>query len=212
MAPVAALILHVHQLAVAGHAVGDPGIVEGARTDLGAPPLASDGVGQQARAGLVADPGARNRRQLRRPDGGQSAIRQFDYIQVAGFGCAEAAGKEVVLFGRRLRQTVRRLLVAGGEKNLHVAGARCEWPREATGNYRAGKAGPGPVEVVLNARLAVGQNYRLGRSLAAAGKDLHPPRHTNVHFGGETVVQIADGDGKPARRVKQVADRLLNRG
>ena len=77
----AALLLHVHQLAVAGHAVCNPGIVQGARTHLGTPPLVGHGVGQQSHAALVADPGTENSCQLRRPNCGQGIIGQFHNVQ-----------------------------------------------------------------------------------------------------------------------------------
>ena len=45
-------VFEVHQLGVAGHAVGDPGIVERGRRDFGAPPLVRDGVGEEALAAV----------------------------------------------------------------------------------------------------------------------------------------------------------------
>ena len=53
----AGCVFEVHQLAVAGHAVGDPGVVEGGGRDLGAPPLVRDGVGEQTLV-LPRDAGA----------------------------------------------------------------------------------------------------------------------------------------------------------
>ncbi len=107
---VAAFFFDVHQLAVAGHAVGDPGVVEGAGADLGTPPLMGDGVGEEADAGLVADARAHDGGEFGSPDGGQGVVGEFDDVEVRGFRGAEAVGKEVVLFG-------------GGLGEL-----RCRWP------------------------------------------------------------------------------------
>ena len=102
----AAFFFEVHQLAVARHAVGDPGVVEGARADFGAPPLVGDGVGQQANAGFVADAGTHDAGQFRRPDGREGVVGHFDDVEMRGFGCAEAVGEEVVFFGGGLGELV----------------------------------------------------------------------------------------------------------
>ncbi len=47
-------VFEVHQLGVAGHAVGDPGVVQGGGRDLGAPPLVGEGVGESRRCSLRA--------------------------------------------------------------------------------------------------------------------------------------------------------------
>ena len=43
-----------------------------------------DGVGEQADAGFVADAGAHDGGELRRPDGGEGVVGEFDDIEVAG--------------------------------------------------------------------------------------------------------------------------------
>ena len=154
---VAAFVFEVHQLAVAGHAVGDPGVVEGSGADLGAPPLVGDGVGQQADAGFVADAGAHDGGELRRPGGGQGVVGHFDDVEVRGFRRAEAVGEEVVFLGGGLGELVAGCLVADGEVDLDVAGAGCERAQIAAGDDGAGEAGLVPVEVELVAGLAVGE-------------------------------------------------------
>ena len=133
----AAFVLHVHQFAVAGHAVGDPGIVQGAGADLGAPPLVGDGIGQQAHAGLVADARAHHAGQFRRPDRGQRVVGQFDHVEVRGFRRAEAVGEEVEFLGGGLGQLIAGGLVADGEIDLHVAGTRGERAKITAGDHGA---------------------------------------------------------------------------
>ena len=81
----------------------------------------------------------------------------------------------------------------------------------AAGDDGSGKAGLGPVEVVLVAGLAVGERDGLGFARAAAGEDAHALRHADVHLGGEAVGEVAGG-GKPARGIEQVGDGLLDGG
>ena len=45
------------RFAVAGHAVGDPCIVQSLRAGFRSPPLMGEGVGEEADAGFVADAG-----------------------------------------------------------------------------------------------------------------------------------------------------------
>ncbi len=75
---VAAFVFEIHQLAVAGHAVGDPGVVEGARADFGTPPLMGDGVGQQADAGFVGDARTHDAGEFGSPCGGEGVVGHFD--------------------------------------------------------------------------------------------------------------------------------------
>jgi hypothetical protein len=81
MALLAALVFHIHQLAVPRHAVGDPGVIEGLRADFRSPPLMGNGVGQQSYAALVAHARAENGGQIRRPYGRQRIVRQLDHIE-----------------------------------------------------------------------------------------------------------------------------------
>ncbi len=74
--------------------------------------------------------------------------------------CAEAVGEEVVLFGGGLRELVGGGLVADGEIDLDVAGARRDGADKAAGDDGAGEAGLVPVEVELVAGLAVGEGDR----------------------------------------------------
>ena len=60
-------VFEVHQLAVAGHAVGDPGVVEGCGRDFGAPPLVGEGVGEQALGVVIDDAVAGDAGHLRAP-------------------------------------------------------------------------------------------------------------------------------------------------
>ena len=86
-------IFEVHQLAVAGHAVGDPGVVERCGRDLGAPPLVGEGVGEQALRGWWLDDAiAGDAGHLRRPGGGDGVVGQLDDVDAAGLGLAEDAG------------------------------------------------------------------------------------------------------------------------
>ena len=90
----AVLFFHKHQLAVAGHAVGDPGIAQGFGADFRSPPLVGDGVGEEADAGLVADARAHDGGELGPPGGGEGIVGQFDNVQVARFQFAEVVGEE----------------------------------------------------------------------------------------------------------------------
>ncbi len=85
----AALVFDVHQLAIAGHAVGDPCVVEGVGADFGTPPLVGDGVGEQADAALVADARAEDGGDFGGPDGGQGVVGEFDDVECGCLGAAE---------------------------------------------------------------------------------------------------------------------------
>ena len=98
-----------------------------------------------------------------------------------------------------------------GQINLDVARSGGHRADVAPGDDRSGKSGFGPVEVELIARLAVGQRDGLGFPVAAAGKDAHALGNADVHLGGEPVGEVAR-HRKPAGRVEQVGDRLLDRG
>ncbi len=102
----AVLLFHVHQLAVAGHAVGDPCVVERLGADFRTPPLVRNGIGQQPDAGLVADARAHHAGQFRTPHRRQRIVGNFHHVQVRRFEAAEVVGKEVELLGRGLRQFV----------------------------------------------------------------------------------------------------------
>ena len=99
---VAAFVFEIHQLAVAGHAVGDPGIVESARTDFRTPPLMGNGVGKQAYAGFVGDARTHDAGEFGSPCGGEGVIGHFDDGEVRSFRRAEAVGEEVVFLGSGL--------------------------------------------------------------------------------------------------------------
>ena len=207
----AVLVFDIHQLAVARHAVGDPGVVEGFGADLGSPPLVGDGVGEEADAGLVSDARAHDGGEFGRPDGGEGVVGQFDDVEVAGIREAEAVGEEVVFAGGGLGQRVGRGLMGDGEVDLDVAGAGGDGRQIAAGNDGSGKAGLGPIEVVLVAGLAAGEGDGLGGAGGAAGEDAHPLRDADMDFGGEAVGHEAGG-GKPAGGVEQVADGFLDGG
>src|SRR5580658_6904887 len=97
-----AFVLDIHELAVAGHAVKDPCVVERARAYLRTPPLVGDGVGEEAYAALVAYARAENSGEFGRPDGGESVVRELDDVEMAGLRRAEAVRKEVILLCGRL--------------------------------------------------------------------------------------------------------------
>ncbi len=208
---VAAVFFEIHQLAVAGHAVGDPRIVEGFRADLGAPPLVGDGVGKEADAGLVGDAGAHDTGQLGSPGSGKSVVGHFNDVEVRGFGGSEAVGEEVVFLRSGFSHLVASGLVADGEVDLDVAGSSREGAKVAAGDDGTGEARLIPVEVELVAGLAIGEGDGFGRALDAAGEDLHPLRHFDVELGSEAVGHEAGG-GEPARSVEQVGNGFLNSG
>jgi hypothetical protein len=203
------LVFDIHQLAVAGHTVGDPCVIEGARADLRTPPLVGDCVGQEADAALIGNAGAEDGSQLRGPDGGECIVRQLNDIEVRGFSDAEIVGKEVVLFGGGLSELGSALLVRDGEINLDVAGAGGDGIDVAAGDDRAGEAGFVPFEVELVAGLAVGQGDGLAAALRAAGEDPHALGNAEMDLSGEAVGEVAV-HGKPAGWVEQVGDGLLD--
>ena len=207
----AAFIGQVHQLAIAGHSIGDPGIVERAWTDFAAPPLVRDGIGQQPHTALVAYARTRNRNQFRSPDSRQGVVRHLHHIQVARLQLSEVVGEEVELLCRRLCQLVGGGLMAYGQVHLHIAGAHGCGANESPGNHCAGKSRLLPIEVELVARLAAAQGDRFCGSLGTAGKDLHALGHADVHFRRKPVGHVSGG-GEPARGVKQISDGLLNGG
>ena len=90
----AAFFFQVHQLAVARHAVGDPGVAERARAHFRTPPLVRDGVGQQADAALVAHARALNGGDLRGPHGGERIVWDLDHVETRGFVAAKASVKK----------------------------------------------------------------------------------------------------------------------
>ncbi len=67
-------VFEVHQLGVAGHAVGDPGIVHSSGRDLAAPPLVGEGVGEQALLVAGGDAIAGDGGDLGRPGGGDGVV------------------------------------------------------------------------------------------------------------------------------------------
>ena len=101
------------------------------------PPLVRDGVGEQADAAFVADARAVNGGHLRRPDGRQSVVGKLDDVEAAGFRLAEGVGEEVEFLGGGLGKLVCRRLVADGEVDLHIAGARRNGRHKAAGNHGA---------------------------------------------------------------------------
>ncbi len=90
----AALVFDIHQLAVARHAVGDPGVVEGVGADFASPPLVGDGIGQQPDAGFVADARALNGGQLGGVGGGQGVVGQLDHVQSLSSGSPKLSVKK----------------------------------------------------------------------------------------------------------------------
>ena len=85
-------VFEVHQLGVARHAVGDPGVVHGRGRDLAAPPLVGEGVGEQTLLVAGGDAVAGDGGDLGRPGGGDSVVGQLDEVHARGFGLAEGAG------------------------------------------------------------------------------------------------------------------------
>ncbi len=204
-----ALVFEIHELAVAGHAVGDPGVAEGLRADFGAPPLVGDGVGEEADAGLVTHAGAQDGGELGGPDGGQGVVGDFNDVEVWCLGFAKVFAEKVELFGSGLGELVAEGLVGDGEVDLHVTGAGSIGAEVAAGDDGAGKAGLIPLEIELVAGLAAGERDGVGGALLAAGEDLHALGNTDVDLGGEAVGQVA-GHGEPAGGIEEVGDGLLN--
>ena len=142
----AAGVFEVQQLGVAGHAVGDPGVVEGGGRDLVAPPLVGDGVGEEAGVAAVGADGD----DFRGPGGGDGVGGELDDVELAGFGGAEEAGEEFELLGDGGGEVVGLGFVGFGGEDADVGDAgRCDGIEELAGDDGAGEAGALPVEAVL---------------------------------------------------------------
>ncbi len=92
-------VFEVHELGVAAHAVGDPGVVQGGGGDLGAEPLVGEGVGEQARELSVDDADAGDGGNAGRPGGGDRSRSGSSTMSSAGLGLAEGGGHELKLLG-----------------------------------------------------------------------------------------------------------------
>jgi len=142
-------VFEVHQLGVAGHAVGDPGIVHGGWRDLAAPPLMGEGVGEQALLVAGGDAATGDGCDLGGPGGGDGVVGEFDEVHVGGFGLAEGAGHEEVFALGLAGEVVGVLFVFFGDVDAHVAGG--DGLDELAGDDGPGETGLGPLEGVLGA-------------------------------------------------------------
>ncbi len=202
-----------HQLGVAAHAVGDPGVVEGGGGDLGAPPLVGEGVGEEARGvARVGDAGAGNGSDFRGPEGGDAAVvGELDDRDMGRLWLAEGGGHEFELFGGILGEGDGVGLVFFEDVNANVVDAgRGDRVEELASDDRSGEAGAGPDEGVLGA--VVGEGFGGGDSGSGAD-DALVIGDADVHLGGEAVgEEAALGEREPAAGIEQDGDRVGDRG
>jgi len=198
-----------HQLGVAGHAVGDPGVVEGGGGDLAAPPLVGEGVGEEAGVGLSGDARAGEGGDLGGPCGGDGVGGKLDEVDLSALGLAEGGGHELELLGGVLSEGNGGGFVGLGDVDVDVADAGGDdGLDELAGDDGSGEAGLGPLEGVLGA--VAGE--ALGSGDAGAGADdALVTGDANVHLGGKAVGVEAD-HGEPASGVEQDADGVLDGG
>ncbi len=199
-------VFEVHQLGVAGHAVGDPGVVHGGGRDLAAPPLMGEGVGEQALLVAGGDAVAGDGGDLGRPGGGDGVVGELDEVHVGGFGLAEGAGHVEVLALGGAGEVVGGLFASFGDVDAHVADG--DGVDEFAGDDGAGEAGLGPFEGELGA--VAGEALLRGDS-AAAADDALIAGDADVHLGGEAVGEEA-GHGEPAAGIEQDADGVFDGG
>ena len=163
-------VLDVHELGVAAHAVGDPGVVEGGGGDLRTPPLVSDGVGHEALgvAG-VCDARAGDGDDLGGPEGGDGIFGKLDEVEAAGFRLAESGSHELEDLVGFVGGGDGSGFAFFGDVDADVVDAGSgDGVEELARDDGAGEAGLGPVEGVLG---AVGGELLFGGEAAAAADD-----------------------------------------
>jgi len=157
-------------------------VVEGARADFDAPPLAGHDVGQQANAricrrraswGSLPAPAPKRRASW--------SSRHLDHIETVGLRRAKGIGKKP--YSRRRSAPGRWQIVGGG--SLSGRPSRC-WVRPKPAPlYRPAITVPGrpglvQLKVVLVAGLAAGQSDRFGPALTAVWPKTFTPCGTRM--------------------------------